>query len=319
MHRLVIAIGLMALLIVLGACVALPATSTPPTTAPAEVNPPTIVPEASPALPPGPPTGPAPVKPPMSIDQAYHIAANSECAQVGQLVEPMVYNENTGTWWITLAAEKPGCNPACVVNVETKTAEVNWRCTGATAPVKPPMSIDQAYHIAANSECAQVGQLVEPMVYNENTGTWWIDLAAEKPGCSPACVVDVLTKTAAVNWRCKGLAQPTQAPSSGAANPASVNCEKQGGVLQIETRSDGGQFGVCTFPDGNQCEEWALFRGDCPVGGVQVTGYTTEAGRFCAISGGTYAATTPEQGSCTLKSGKICDAEEYYTGACTAE
>lgn len=27
--------------------------------------------------------------------------------------------------------EKDGCNPACVVGEENKTAEVNWRCTGA--------------------------------------------------------------------------------------------------------------------------------------------------------------------------------------------
>ena len=26
--------------------------------------------------------------------------------------------------------EKQGCAPACVVNVVTKKAEINWRCTG---------------------------------------------------------------------------------------------------------------------------------------------------------------------------------------------
>ena len=41
-------------------------------------------------------------------------------------------NSNTGTWWIDLPIdrEKPGCNPACVVDEAAKTAEVNWRCTG---------------------------------------------------------------------------------------------------------------------------------------------------------------------------------------------
>ena len=29
-----------------------------------------------------------------------------------------------------LDIEKAGCNPACVINVETRTAEINWRCTG---------------------------------------------------------------------------------------------------------------------------------------------------------------------------------------------
>src|SRR5512139_2612950 len=63
------------------------------------------------------------------------------------------------------------------------------------------------------------------------------------------------------------------------ANPASKNCMSQGGTLTIETRGDGGQFGVCYFEDNLQCEEWALFRGDCPVGGVKVTGYVTPAAR----------------------------------------
>ena len=51
-------------------------------------------------------------------------------------------------------------------------------------------------------------------------------------------------------------------------------------------RGDGGQIGVCYFEDNRQCEEWALMRGECPVGGVKVTGYVTPAGRYCAITGG---------------------------------
>jgi len=41
-----------------------------------------------------------------------------------------ICNEDTGTYWIDLDIEKEGCNPACVINVETKEAEINWRCTG---------------------------------------------------------------------------------------------------------------------------------------------------------------------------------------------
>lgn len=40
-------------------------------------------------------------------------------------------NPYTGTWWIPLFVQgHKGCSPACVVNVETKVAEINWRCTG---------------------------------------------------------------------------------------------------------------------------------------------------------------------------------------------
>jgi len=40
---------------------------------------------------------------------------------------------------------------------------------------------------------------------NNYTGTYWIDLDIDKPGCNPACVVDTVTKTAEINWRCTGL------------------------------------------------------------------------------------------------------------------
>ena len=50
------------------------------------------------------------------------------------------------------------------------------------------------------------------------------------------------------------------------ANPASVYCEKQGGVSEIVTAPDGSQSGVCRFEDGSECEEWAYFRGECQMG-----------------------------------------------------
>ncbi|MBU1866793.1 MAG: DUF333 domain-containing protein, partial [Actinobacteria bacterium] len=29
---------------------------------------------------------------------------------------------------------------------------------------------------------------------------------------------------------------------------------------------DGGTYGVCVFPDGSECDEWAFFRGECEPG-----------------------------------------------------
>ena len=46
------------------------------------------------------------------------------------------------------------------------------------------------------------------------------------------------------------------------ANPASVNCVKVGGKLNIK-RTPQGEFGMCQLPSGKVCEEWALFRGQC--------------------------------------------------------
>ncbi|WP_432259574.1 putative hemolysin [Cupriavidus sp. TMH.W2] len=51
----------------------------------------------------------------------------------------------------------------------------------------------------------------------------------------------------------------------GMANPASVNCTQRGGKLQIVS-TPAGQTGICTFPSGKQCEEWALMRGECTPG-----------------------------------------------------
>jgi len=60
---------------------------------------------------------------------------------------------------------------------------------------------------------------------------------------------------------------PTE-PVSGLPNPASVYCIEAGYELEIRTGEDGGQYGVCIFPDGSECEEWAYFRGECSPRGT---------------------------------------------------
>jgi len=70
----------------------------------------------------------------MSLVEARKIAESSECVKEGFLKEEYFCNENTGTWWIDLDLDKEMCNPACVVNVVTKEAVINWRCTGALPP-----------------------------------------------------------------------------------------------------------------------------------------------------------------------------------------
>ena len=49
------------------------------------------------------------------------------------------------------------------------------------------------------------------------------------------------------------------------ANPASVFCEEQGFTLEMR-ENENGTYGVCVFPDGSECEEWAYFRGECKQG-----------------------------------------------------
>ena len=53
-------------------------------------------------------------------------------------------------------------------------------------------------------------------------------------------------------------------------NPASLYCEQNGNTLEIRTADDGSQSGVCVFPDGSTCDEWAYFRGECGPAQKQV-------------------------------------------------
>lgn len=85
------------------------------------------------------PPAPTPLEPPkndvpatgMTETEAKTIA-EATCIKGGESLAPGYYNENSKTWWFdaNLNATKPGCNPACVVSEDTKTAEINWRCTG---------------------------------------------------------------------------------------------------------------------------------------------------------------------------------------------
>ena len=96
---------------------------------------PQVVPTAVPSV-------PADTTSTMSLEEARDIAQHSTCVEVGLLTDNAFYNDSTGTWWIDLDAEQPGCAPACVVNVSTKAAEVNWRCTGALPPTEEVTEAD---------------------------------------------------------------------------------------------------------------------------------------------------------------------------------
>jgi len=95
------------------------------------------------------------------------------------------------------------------------------------------------------------------------------------------------------------------------ANPASVNCVDKGGKVSI-INGPKGEYGVCIFDDNRQCEEWAMYKGDCPVGGVKITGYTTQQARYCEIIGGDYVETdnTCHKGTLT------CPVKKLYSGDC---
>ena len=65
--------------------------------------------------------------------------------------------------------------------------------------------------------------------------------------------------------------QISPTPEANMPNPASVNCEQNDGKLDLRQDASGGVAGVCVFPDGSECDEWAYFRGECKPGNTLVT------------------------------------------------
>lgn len=127
-----------------------------------------------------------------------------------------------------------------------------------------------------------------------------------KSEVSEQAVVESPTETAVV----------TQ-PQAQLANPASQNCVDKGGTVEIQTRGDGGQYGLCDFGSGMECEEWALYRGECPVGGVRTTGFDNIQQKYCAWSGGQTLAVP--NAICTFDNGATCPVDAYYNGTCTQD
>jgi len=99
------------------------------------------------------------------------------------------------------------------------------------------------------------------------------------------------------------------------ANPASVNCVKLGGQLIIQKRGDGGEYGLCQFEGNQACEEWALLKGACPIGGVRTTGFDTIGQKYCAWLGGSTLAAP--NSVCTFKDGSSCPTIDLYNGTCS--
>jgi predicted secreted protein/putative hemolysin len=120
-----------------------------------------------------------------------------------------------------------------------------------------------------------------------------------------------------------------QAPA-GMANPASVACGEAGGVTEIKTDATGGQYGMCNFPNGTSCEEWALYRGegckpgsDSPAGEKKMVTFTdADKGSTVTVTEGTKFAvelaenpTTGFQWQATLSPGLELVSDDYQVDA----
>ena len=76
-------------------------------------------------------------------------------------------------------------------------------------------------------------------------------------------VLLLLTACAAPKTQVTPEPATTDTPQASMPNPASVYCEQTGNQLEIRTAADGSQNGICVFPDGSTCDEWAYYRGEC--------------------------------------------------------
>jgi putative hemolysin len=96
----------------------------------------------------------------------------------------------------------------------------------------------------------------------------------------------------------------TDMPQASMPNPASVYCIQKGNKLEIRTAADGSQNGICVFPDGSTCDEWAYYRGECglaaqksptPAIAVEATAKPSGGGTGGNVPGSFVTPGTPEK------------------------
>jgi len=92
----------------------------------------------------------------------------------------------------------------------------------------------------------------------------------------------------------------------GLANPASVYCQGLG--YQEEIRGDeDGQYGICLFPDGSECDTWDFLSGRCG----QEHSYCVQQGYI--LQQDANAAV------CTFPDGSTCSEIDFFEGRCSSE
>lgn len=105
---------------------------------------------------------------------------------------------------------------------------------------------------------------------------------------------------------------PTKAGA--VASAAYSKCVQNGGFVTTARRGKSGYYQVCNFDDDMNCDLYALYSGQCPVGGVHTIGYSTTAQVYCALRGGKPQGN--DNGQCKMPDGKVCSTASVYSGAC---
>lgn len=90
------------------------------------------------------------------------------------------------------------------------------------------------------------------------------------------------------------------------ANPASVNCINNGGKLKM-MENEQGTYGICVLPSGTECEEWAYFRGECPVADE----------KSCNVDSDCACGTNIKTGECFMGNIKYVNTTQQCPDFCT--
>jgi putative hemolysin len=112
-----------------------------------------------------------------------------------------------------------------------------------------------------------------------------------------------LTASALFLTACAKENESTQtAPSL--ANPASTYCQGLG--FTEETRqNEAGEYGVCVFPDGTECDSWDFLAGRCG-----------QENSYCLKQGFTLQSNMTNIATCQFDDGTVCDEFAYFQGEC---
>jgi uncharacterized protein len=94
--------------------------------------------------------------------------------------------------------------------------------------------------------------------------------------CSPASGTLIAVETPVESIACEGVS---------IGNPAASYCSLLGYQYDIQDTNEG-QTGVCTLPDGSNCEEWQFLRGKCG-----------EDFSWCALNGMEIQTVTESEGA----------------------
>jgi len=163
-------------------------------------------------------------------------------------------------------------------------------CTKTEVPAKDnPSSIAQEVKCTTDSDCVPKECCHATSCINQDYKKVCNLMCTQE--CAPNTIDCGKGSCSCIKGQCMATfegVEPLGGNNTQMANPASTYCIDQGNQIEIRTDADGGQYGVCIFPDRTECEEWAYFRGECNKTAVPqkpITDAASIIGKVISIDG----------------------------------